>query len=278
MPTNAELLSEVPLFARLDASERQLLAQRLDHAQFTAGTTIYQAGDPGDALFIVTAGAVEISFKNDTGDRILLERCGPGDFFGETSLIDGGPRTATATCVEAVQALQVDRGDLDAFLHLHPDAAMDLLAAAGKRLRDVTTLLRHSASRNVNEEVADHRTTVMRVADWISAFSGSIPFLIIHLVIFAIWIGLNVSPLKGTALGNWDPFPFGLLTMVVSLEAILLSVFVLLSQNRQVARDAVRNQIEYDVNLKAELEVAHLHEKVDRLHAEVLARLEQLKR
>ena len=278
MPTNSELLSEVPLFARLDASERELLAQRLDGAQFAAGATIYQAGDPGDALYIVTAGAVEISFKNDTGDRILLERCGPGQFFGETSLIDGGPRTATATCVEAVHALVVDRGDLDAFLRLHPDAAMDLLSAAGKRLRDVTTLLRHSASRNVNEEVADNRTAVMRIADWISAFSGSIPFLLIHLVIFAIWIGLNISPLKNTALGNWDPFPFGLLTMVVSLEAILLSVFVLLSQNRQVARDSVRNQIEYDVNLKAELEVAHLHEKVDRIHSEILGRLDQLKR
>jgi uncharacterized membrane protein len=90
-----------------------------------------------------------------------------------------------------------------------------------------------------------------------------------------VWIGLNVRPLAQTSLGGWDPFPFGLLTMVVSLEAIILSVFVLLSQNRQVARERVRNDIEYEVNLKAELEIAHMHEKVDTMYAEIMARLEK---
>ena len=276
MPTNAEILAGVPLFSRLDPDERALLAQRLDQVHFPAGKVIYQAGDPGDALYIVTAGRAEMSFKNDTGDRIVLELCGPGDFFGETSLIDGGPRTASANVTEALEAVVVDRGDLDEFLRLRPDAAMDLLSAAGRRLREITLLLRHTASRNVDEVAEDRRTTVMKVADWISGFSGSIPFLVIHLVLFAAWIGLNTGPLKRTAAGNWDPFPFGLLTMVVSLEAIILSVFVLLSQNRQAARDSLRNQVQYDVNLKAELEIAHLHEKVDRMHAEILGRLEKL--
>ena len=276
MPTNAEILAGVPLFSRLDPDERALLAQRLDQVHFPAGKVIYQAGDPGDALYIVTAGRAEMSFKNDTGDRIVLELCGPGDFFGETSLIDGGPRTASASVTEALEAVVVDRGDLDEFLRLRPDAAMDLLSAAGRRLREITLLLRHTASRNVDEVAEDRRTTVMKVADWISGFSGSIPFLVIHLVLFAAWIGLNTGPLKRTAAGNWDPFPFGLLTMVVSLEAIILSVFVLLSQNRQAARDSLRNQVQYDVNLKAELEIAHLHEKVDRMHAVILGRLEKL--
>ncbi len=113
----------------------------------------------------------------------------------------------------------------------------------------------------------------MKVADWISEFSGSLDFLFIHLGLFFIWIVLNVGPLAHTRIGNFDPFPFGLLTMVVSLEAIILSVFVLLSQNRQVARDRVRNDIEYQVNLKAELEVGHLHEKVDNFHEEVMRRM-----
>ena len=276
MPTNAEILAGVPLFSRLDPDERARLAQRLDQVHFPAGKVIYQAGDPGDALYIVTVGKAEMSFKNDTGDRIVLELCGPGDFFGETSLIDGGPRTASASVTEALEAVVVDRGDLDEFLRLRPDAAMDLLSAAGRRLREITLLLRHTASRNVDEVAEDRRTTVMKVADWISGFSGSIPFLVIHLVLFAAWIGLNTGPLKRTAAGNWDPFPFGLLTMVVSLEAIILSVFVLLSQNRQAARDSLRNQVQYDVNLKAELEIAHLHEKVDRMHAVILGRLEKL--
>jgi uncharacterized membrane protein len=190
----------------------------------------------------------------------------PGEWFGEISLLDGGPRTASAVVTEDLEALVVDRGDLAEFLKSHPEAAMDLLAAMGRRLRDSAKLLRHSVSRDINEETEDNRTTVRKIADWISEFSGSLPFLFIHIGIFFVWIVLNAGPLSRTGIGGFDPFPFGLLTMVVSLEAIILSVFVLLSQNRQVARDRVRNDIEYQVNLKAELEIAHLHEKVDELH------------
>jgi uncharacterized membrane protein len=121
-------------------------------------------------------------------------------------------------------------------------------------------------------------TLVNPAADWISDFSGSLPFLAIHCVLFFVWIMLNTGPLARTEIGGWDAYPFGLLTMAVSLEAIILSVFVLLSQNRQVARDRVRNDIEYEVNVKAELEIAHLHEKFDLLHAEVLERLASLEK
>jgi len=145
----------------------------------------------------------------------------------------------------------------------------------GRRLRITTELLRHTATRNVNEEVEDKRTVVQKIADWIAEFSGSIPFLAIHIVIFAVWIGWNTLPPEAL---RFDLFPFGLLTMVVSLEAIVLSVFVLLSQNRQAAKDRIRSDVEYDVNLKAELEVAHLHEKVDRLHSETLARLANIEK
>jgi uncharacterized membrane protein len=117
---------------------------------------------------------------------------------------------------------------------------------------------------------------VQKAADWIAEFSGSIPFLLIHVVWFAFWISANAGILPG--IPAFDPYPFGLLTMVVSLEAIVLSVFVLLSQNRQAEKEHVRSDVEYDVNLKAELEIAHLHEKVDRLHAELMGRLDQLTR
>ena len=118
----------------------------------------------------------------------------------------------------------------------------------------------------------------MKTADWISDFSGSLPFLFIHIGIFFVWVVLNAGPLAHTAAGGWDPFPFGLLTMVVSLEAIILSVFVLLSQNRQVARERVRNDIEYDVNLKAELEVAELHKKLEHVHADMMERLARIEK
>jgi uncharacterized membrane protein len=119
----------------------------------------------------------------------------------------------------------------------------------------------------------------MRAADWISDFSGSLPFLFIHVGIFAVWIVLNINPLvRVPGIGGFDPFPFGLLTMCVSLEAIILSVFVLLSQNRQIERDRVRNDVEYSVNLKAELEIAHMHEKVDHMHAELMKRLDRMEK
>jgi uncharacterized membrane protein len=276
MPTRAELLADIPLFALLDNTERAVLAERLDEARYPAGTAIFRAGDPGESMYIVVSGEVDIFFRNDTGRQVTIETAGPGHFFGEISLLDGGPRTASATATKDVEALIVDRGDLDAFLRTCPPASLDLLAAMGRRLRESARLLRNTASRDVNIVDEDNRTSVMKIADWISEFSGSLPFLFIHCVIFFVWIVVNTGPLGRSILGGWDPFPFGLLTMVVSLEAIILSVFVLLSQNRQVARDRVRNDVEYDVNLKAELEVAELHKKVDHLHGEVLARLARI--
>jgi uncharacterized membrane protein len=243
-----------------------------------AGRVVFSYGDPGDSMYVVRKGVVEMSFENDTGDKIVLETACAGDFFGEISLLDGGARTAEARVLEDLEALVVDRGDLDDLIRVKPQAAMDLLTATGKRLRETSRLLRHTASRNVNEDLEDRRTRVMKIADWISAFSGSLLFLFIHLAIFFVWIVLNVRPLERSGIGGFDPYPFGLLTMVVSLEAIVLSVFVLLSQNRQTERDRRRNDIEFDVNLKAELQIAHMHEKVDEQHTEVLARLDRVEK
>jgi uncharacterized membrane protein len=276
MPTDAALLAEVPFFQFLDDQEREELSKQLDVVEFQAGQTIFSYGDPGDSLYVIRRGEVEIFFKDDTGARILLETGNHGSLFGELSLLDGGPRTATAVVTSDMEALRLDRADLDTFLRKHPAAALDLLAAMGRRLRFSAEKLRHTASRNVNEEVEDKRTKVERTADWIAEFSGSITFLMIHVVLFAVWILLNVEWVPSAPM--FDPFPFGLLTMVVSLEAIILSVFVLLSQNRQAAKDRVRGDIEYDVNLKAELEVSHLHEKLDRLTAENAAYFDRLQK
>ncbi len=278
MSVDPQHLAEVPFFELLDHEQRALLAGRIETTQAPAGTQMFSYGDPGDSLYIVRSGVVEIYSRNDTGEKIVLETARTGDFFGEISLLDGGPRTASAMVVEDLDAVVVDREDLEEFLRICPAAAFSLLTASGRRLRETAKLLRHSVSRDINEETEDNRTSVMKVADWISEFSGSLEFLFIHLGIFFVWIVLNVGPLARTSFGNFDPFPFGLLTMVVSLEAIILSVFVLLSQNRQVARDRVRNDIEYQVNLKAELEIGHLHKKLDRLHEEALRRLANLEK
>jgi CRP/FNR family cyclic AMP-dependent transcriptional regulator len=274
-----EILAEVPLFSLLDAQERGVLSARLDVVRIPKGEHVFHGGDPGDSLYIVQDGEVEIYVKNDTGERIVLERARSGDFFGEISLLDGEARTASAVVEEALTAVVVDRADLEELFRMRPAAAMDLLTAAGRRMRQTAQLLRRMASRNVNEETEDSRSIVMKAADWNSDFSGSLPFLFIHVGIFAVWIGFNVQPFdRMPMIGGFDPFPFGLLTMCVSLEAIILSVFVLLSQNRQIERDRVRNEIEYEVNLKAELEIAHMHEKVDHMHAELMKRLDRIEK
>jgi uncharacterized membrane protein len=276
MPTDAALLAEVPFFQLLDDNEREELSKQLEVVKMPAGEQVFSYGDPGDSLYVIRRGEVEIFFKDDTGSRIVLEIGKAGDVFGELSLLDGGPRTASVVVTDGLEALRLDRGDLDVFLRKHPAAALDLLGAMGRRLRVTAEKLRHTASRNVNQELEDKRTRVEKAADWIAEFSGSIPFLNLHLLFFAAWILLNTAWVPGAPM--FDPYPYGLLTMVVSLEAIILSVFVLLSQSRQAAKDHVRSDVEYEVNLKAELEVAHLHEKLDRLAAETAARLDRLQR
>jgi CRP/FNR family transcriptional regulator, cyclic AMP receptor protein len=273
--STVELLSQVPLFALLDDQERSLLAERVETVTFAEGHTIFNVGDPGDSMYLVTSGEVTLSVKTKTGEEMFLESPGPGEFFGEISLLDEGPRTASARAKVEVTAIEIDRGDLDELIRLKPAAAMDMLAATGRRLRHNAMIIRNAATRNANEEAEDNRSSVMRVADWIAEFSGSLPFLFIHIGIFAAWILLNVNILP---IGGFDPFPFGFLTLVVSLEAIILSVFVLLSQNRQVARDKVRGDIEYDVNLKAEMQISNMHEKFDTIYSEILKRLDRIER
>ncbi len=283
-PDNEEVLRGVPFFEKLDDDERRTLAAQIEVVRHPAGHEMFAVGDPGDSLYVVTRGAAEIYFKDTTGHRVVLETLGVGEFFGEISLLDAGPRTASVVVKEDMEAIRVDRHDLDALIRAHPHAAMDLLAATGRRLRQTVGLLRQTASRNVNQEVEDTRTQVQRVADWIAEFSGSLTFLFLHLLWFFFWILLNTHWASNIdipwvqALTGFDPFPYGLLTMIVSLEAIVLSTFVLLSQSRQVAKDKIRGDIEYDVNLKAELEVAQLHEKFDHLHSEAMARLERIEK
>lgn len=246
------------------------LASHLEIVRFPAGHIVFRYGEPGDAIYIVRAGKAELSFRNDTGDKIVLEQATRGDFFGELAFLDGGSRSATVEVVEDLEAFQMDRPDLERYLQKHPEAAIDLLTALGRRLRKTSETLRHTATRNVNEETADQRTAIQKAADWIAEFSGSISFLLLHAAFFGLWIGWNVLAAENA---RFDRYPFNFLTMCVSLEAIFLSVFVLLSQNRQSAKDHVRADIEYVVNLRAELEIAHLHQKVDELNASVRAAL-----
>ena len=269
MVSKSALLATVPMFRLLDAEERSALADLLDEASYAKDQMIFEAGDPSGKMFVVCSGTVELSTVDKLGQKIVLIEARPGDLFGELSLLDAGPRSASARVVEDAELLVLGRDELLHFLRQKPEAALDMMATMARRLRETDIKLRQMAVRNVNVEIEQKLTAVQRMTDWIAAFSGSIYFLALHIVWFAIWIGLNT--LAGSS--PFDPFPFGLLTMIVSLEAIFLSVIVLLSQNRQAAKDRIRSDIEYDVNVKAELEVTHLQQTVEHLHASVLSRL-----
>jgi uncharacterized membrane protein len=280
MPCDVEMLAGIEFFDMLDEDDRTALAGVIDYEKLDAGQLLFQTGEPGDSLYIVRSGEIELYIKDTAGQKIVLNVVSQGEMFGELSLLDSGPRSATATALTETELLVLDRDDLLLLFQKKPDAALHMLAAMSGMTRKADQLLRTRVSRNVNEEVQANFTIIERIADWIAWFSGSMPFLAINLVWFLSWIMLNtfILPQNPDGTRGFDPFPFGLLTMIVSLEAIFLSCFVLISQNRQAEKDRVRADIEYEVNIKAELEVAHLHEKTDRIYEEMLARFTKLEK
>src|SRR5215210_1720258 len=278
MSVDPASLEGIEFFELLGGDDRRALAEVVDLVTLGEGETLFRAGEPGESLYLVRTGEVELSIQDNVGQKITLDTASRGDFFGEIALLDDESRTATAVALADTELIELDRGDLLLLFSKQPDAALHMLAAMGRMTRKADALLRQRVSRNVNEEVEERATLVQRVADWLAWFSGSILFLFLHALWFGAWIALNVGLVNLPGLSGFDPFPFGLLTMIVSLEAIFLSTFVLISQNRQVEKDKVRGDIEYDVNIKAELEVAHLHEKFDHIHEEMLRRFTQLEK
>ncbi len=273
MAVDPRFLANISLFQHFDDDERSVLAASMAERTVQQGDVLFKTGDPGDSMFVVYTGQVELFVKDKAGQKIVLHVASPGEFFGELSLLDGGSRTATGCALAAGELWILDREDLQQLFRKRPDAALDMLAAMGRMTRKANAMLQARVSRNVNEEVqVDRGNLVMRTADLVADFSGSITFLVIHVLLFAIWLGFNSTPLA------FDPFPFNLLTMTVSLEAIILSTLLLFSGNRSAARDRIRSDIEYHVNLKAELEVAHLHEKSDAMHEEMLERFSRIEK
>jgi CRP/FNR family transcriptional regulator, cyclic AMP receptor protein len=273
MPCDPQFLANIKMFELLEDDDRVELANVIDEAHVAAGEFLFQAGDPGDSLFIVQSGEIELFIKDTAGQKIVLATPSPGDMFGELAMLDYGPRTATAVALQDSEILVLDRDDLVLLFQKKPEAALHMLAALSSLTRKADELLRTRVSKNLNEEIMQQLGVLDRISDWLAWFSGSMPFLISHSVWFIVWITLNTIILGDRA---FDPFPFGLLTMIVSLEAIFLACFVLISQNRQAQKDKVRADIEYEVNIKAELEVAHLHEKTDRIYENMMARFAKL--
>ncbi len=262
MATDPSVLADVPMFSLLDLDERSTLSQLLDSKQFAKGDPVFSFGDPGECLFLVRSGRIEVFVESFQGDKILLGENEPGDIFGEISLLDGGPRTATAVAMEDTECLTLDRERLQDFVARHPHAAIDLLTIMGRRLRATDELLRTHVTRNLNEEEEERLTFGQRIADKVAAFGGSWTFIIVFTVILLVWMAINVY----LAARAFDPYPFILLNLVLSSLAAFQAPVIMMSQNRQAQKDRLKGDLDYEVNLKAELEVAQLHNKVDRLY------------
>jgi CRP/FNR family transcriptional regulator, cyclic AMP receptor protein len=272
---NSNMLREIPLFQLLDDDELSALAAQMDEKRFWAGQMIFAHGDEGGIMYIVHSGKVEVFIKDLDGEHVRLSEFEKGEIFGELSLLDNEARSANAKAIEDTTLLVVDRHDLEVLFKLHLHAAFDVMAMLGKRIREADRLVgQRLAARNVNEEMGVPETIGERLSDLLTRVAGDIRFVYFNFLWFAIWMILNTNLIPG--IEAFDPFPFGLLTMIVSLEAIFLSLFVLISQNRQATREKVRNDIEYGINIKAELEIKELHEKVDALQETILSHLHQI--
>jgi len=263
MPIDVSILNEVAHLRELGLPEKTALAEKIDLLRYAPGQMVFNYGDPGNALYIVRSGEVEIFVKNDLGEKIVLEQSQPGDVFGEISLLDQGPRTAWVACLGEVEVLRLDRAHFEDYVRQCTPAALNLLSVVARRLRRSDEVIRRTVTRNVNEVAAQQGTALTRLADAVPALTGSIGSLFFHAVFFAAWIVLNLG-----LIGHWrafDAYPFEFLSVMVSLEAIFLTLFVLTSQNRQRARDRIRADIEFESSMNTEMKIAYLHEKIDQL-------------
>jgi uncharacterized membrane protein len=278
MSTKVSMLAEIPMFSLLDDDERATLAELMKVESFEAGKNIFSVGDSGDSLYIVRRGRVQVFVEDDIGENFLTGESGPGDVFGEISMLDGGPRTSTALTVEPSEIFRLDRECLQKLVSTHPHAALDLLTVVGRRLRATDELMRMHVSRNANVEEAEQLTMGQRIADHVAAFGGSWTFIILFSVVIGVWITLNsIALLKHT----FDPYPYILLNLVLSTLAAVQAPVIMMSQNRQAAKDRIKSDLDFEVNRKAELEVAELHRKLDRMYDRVQERWgaqEKLKR
>jgi uncharacterized membrane protein len=263
MSIDASILNEIEHLRELSPDEKAALAEKIDLLGYSTGQAIFNYGDPGHAMFIVRSGEVEIYVKNDQGEKIVLETSQPGDIFGEISLLDGGARTAWVAALGDVELLRLDREHFEAYLRECTPAALNLLSVTARRLRRSDEVIRRTVSRNVNDVAAEQETLLTRLADAVPSFTGSIASLAFHALFLGGWIAINLSLIR--SMKAFDPYPFEFMSVIVSLEAIFLTLFVLTSQNRQRTRDRIRSDIEFESSINTETKIAYLHEKIDKL-------------
>jgi CRP/FNR family transcriptional regulator, cyclic AMP receptor protein len=253
----AESLSRVHLFRRLTPDELEQLAQEVDQVIYKAGDTIFNEQEKGDALYVVDSGEVRIWVRDEDVKPVTLAELKPGEFFGELAVLDRGARSTNATAISDTAVHRLSSDDFQKFLMAHPDVAIDVICEIGVRLRQTNALVSQRVSRNINKEMEERATIGERVADKVASFGGSWTFIFIYVSFLLAWILLNSLVLYyyGSREGGaqFDPYPYILLNLMLSMTAALQAPIIMMSQNRAAEKDRLAAEQDFKVNLKSEL-------------------------
>ena len=264
-----DTLRQVPLFESLDDDAAKQLCELLETLDCEAQKVMFRAGDAGDAMYLIERGKVRICVQATDGHEVTLTELGRGDFFGEMALLDDGQRrSANAVVAEDARLAVLSREHFLSFIMGgNPNVALEMLTALANRLRHTDELLRHSTTRNVNEEEAAQLTMADRAADKIAEFGGSWKFIIFEIGLFLLWMLLNTWLLfdKG-----FDPYPYVFLNLVLGIICGLQAPIIMMSQNRQSHKDRLRSDLDYEVNLKNELALQDILQRLKILERESL--------
>jgi uncharacterized membrane protein len=269
-----DTLRQVPLFESLDNEAAGELCHLLESLDCKASTILFRGGDEGDAMYVIERGKVRICVRTTQGHELTLTELGRGDFFGEMALLDGKRRSADAIVAEDARLAVLSREHFLSFVRSSPNVALELLSALANRLRHTDELLRHSATRNVNVEEAAQLTLADRAADIIATFGGSWKFIISAVLFFNAWVVINTLLLANH---GFDAYPYLLLSTGINMLAVLQAPIILMSQNRQAHKDRLRAEIDYQINLKNELALNEIIERLKALERDYL-RLQSDKR
>jgi CRP/FNR family cyclic AMP-dependent transcriptional regulator len=261
MPCDPEELSHVPLFALLDEDEMAILAAQVELRNFAPRQRIYKMGDEGKHAYIMLSGVVRVTTVDEDQQEVLLDEPGHGDFFGFASMLDDTPHHTNAMAMEETRCIEVDRNDITTLVERKPLAGMDMLTVLGKQQHAIQQLVRLRAGRNANDLIDEESTFGERIADSVARFGGSWTFIISFGIVLSAYTAMNVI-LRGKA---WDPYPFILLNLFLSMLASIQAPVIMMSQNRQDTKDRLRSELDYDVNRRAESEIQALSSKLNLL-------------
>jgi CRP/FNR family transcriptional regulator, cyclic AMP receptor protein len=258
MPCAPEELKHVPLFELLDDDEIAILAAQVEVRQFAARQRIYKIGDVDGKAYVVMSGSVRVTTVDDDQQEVVIDEATHGEFFGFASMLEGVPHMTNAMALEDSVCLEVDQHDIEVLLTRKPMAGMDMLRVQSRQIHAGQALVRVRASRNANDMIDEEMSFGQRVADHVAQFGGSWTFIIIFGAVLVVYTALNVALPKI----RWDPYPFILLNLFLSMLAAIQAPVIMMSQNRQDTKDRVRSELDYDVNRRAESEIQALAGKL----------------